>query len=115
MPVSKSTKRNYKDFIKQYKWLLATTTAIVILVLFDLSPFGGNIRFYATWAKCGEEPLSEVVELGFGAQIPSYDQSNAFPRFRMQAKYFCTPLEAEQTGYSASPNQYEFPHLHKND
>jgi hypothetical protein len=85
---------------------------VSIILLFDtLSPFGGNIRFYIKWYECRRKPVSERVTLTFGAVPKSYENSQIVTAYRMQARYFCTPLEAEKAGYSANPYRMDFPNL----
>lgn len=50
-----------------------------------------------------------------GGSIQDYAFAPTFSLIRLSPEYFCTPLEAEQAGYSASPHQYEFPHLKAQD
>lgn len=95
------------------KWRIYTLTAVVLLLmaLYDLSIVGGNnIRLYAKWANCGRWPVETVGNLA--GEVPSYRYAKAAGLLlRGGVKYYCTPLEAEKAGYSASPNQYEFPNL----
>lgn len=83
-----------------------------ILVIIDFTPFGGNLRFYAKWIECGNKPVSEVLEIGFGAGSRKYTTSPSFHEFpRFQPAYFCKPIEAERAGFSASDRAYDFPHI----
>lgn len=94
--------------------IIALSIIVALLIIFDLSPFGGNARFYATWIGCGQKPAAEDISIGFGAQVSHYIEPKAVEPVRFgQPDYFCTPLEAEKAGYSSNPNQYEFPHLDK--
>ena len=101
--------------IQQHKGrraLIISLVVLVALIAFDISPFGGNVRFYATWIGCGQKPVASDISLGFGAKVLNYIEPSAIQVVRFgQPNYFCTPLEAEKAGYSANPNQYEFPHL----
>jgi len=99
---------------KAKKWVVAVVVVTVLLAAFDLSPFGGNVRFYANWISCGQKPVASDTSIGLGAQVLHYIEPVAFQPFRLgQPTYFCTPVEAEQAGYSASPTQYEFPNLQR--
>lgn len=85
--------------------------AIVVaipLILFDLTPFGGNLRFYAKWLECGNRPVQVASWNG----IAWYEQSPIFSVPRTQV-WYCTPIEAERAGYSASQNNWDFPNLVK--
>lgn len=86
---------------------------IVVFVLFDLSPFGGNIRFYAKWIECGKKPVATAGSGYLNAGAIHYYEPNSYPGLHTSIEYFCTPLEAEQAGYSANDESYYFPHLNK--
>lgn len=92
---------------------LGIVIALAAIVLFDLTPFGGTIRYYATWTRCGEKPVVTVGSGYYNGHTPSYHQAPTVYIFPGNQEYFCTPLEAEKAGYSASPDNYEFPHLTK--
>ena len=109
----------YKKMAKPIKTkkdaLVAVCGALIILLLLDLSPLGGNIFFYAKWAQCGSRPIATSMGpgLGFGAVgVPYYyvDAKN-FGFLRNLTSHFCTAKDAEQAGYSADSKNYEFPHL----
>lgn len=92
---------------------IAAILAVVALIVFELLQVGGNTRFYTTWIYCGEKPVAtDTFEQGGSAIIYHYEPST-LPGIHSSWSYFCTPLEAEQAGYSASPTQYEFPHLQR--
>lgn len=96
------------------KIIIFTAIVLAALVVFDLSPFGGNVRFYATWISCGQKPVAAGGELSLGSKLLYYKEPIAFQPIRfLQPEYFCTPLEAEQAGYSANPDSYEYPHLNR--
>ncbi|NCU38715.1 hypothetical protein EOL96_06735 [Candidatus Saccharibacteria bacterium] len=85
---------------------------LLILVVFELSPWGGNLRFYGKWMSCGQKPV--MTALTFGGEVKYYTQSPSFKPIRSyQPTYFCTPLEAEKAGYSANPDYYDFPNLNE--
>lgn len=114
MVSSRSTKKDHNSvsrFLGKHKILISVIVLLLLILLFDLSPFGGNIRFYAKWAECGQKPISSDVSWYFEPSIPSYVTSPTFSLMRMSPVYFCTPLEAEQADYSANPTEYYFPHL----
>ena len=104
----KNTKQ--KNSNKSYK-----TKTIILLVLvglfliYDLSGVGGNIRFYAKWVACGQKPVRQgIMMAGF---TPYYEESPTFSILRLSTPLFCSPIDAEQAGYSANSEKYEFPHL----
>lgn len=108
---SKSVKGN-EGWVTRHKIVVAAIVTIIILISIDISPFGGNLRFYSKWIECGRKPVAENISISFGAKPRSYIEPPSFVPLRFgQPTYFCTPLEAEKAGYSANPNQYEFPHL----
>lgn len=86
---------------------------ILILLAFDLSPFGGNIRFYSKWVECGQKPVATRGSGYMNAGAIHYIEPSPLPGFHPTLGYFCTPLEAERAGYSANPDTYSFPHLQK--
>lgn len=96
-----TSKKDY--FIRR---LLPIAAIICALILFDISPLGGNIRFYTKWVECKQKPLQTASAPG----IAWYEES-PFIGIARGSLWFCTPLEAEQAGYSASPKYYTFPHI----
>lgn len=94
------------------RWLY-TVAAMIVLIALDISPFGGNIRLYSTWLNCGQKP----VEMGsgyLGTGALYYHEAKAFEPVRLgYSRYYCTPLEAEQAGLSASSDHYEYKYLNK--
>lgn len=86
---------------------------ICLLLIYDASGFGGNIRFYSKWAECNAKPLMSGSKYKSG--VPFYGVSPSLSLMRMSPTYFCTPHEAELAGYSANPNRYEFPNLNKEE
>jgi len=83
---------------------------IAALAVFELSPIGGNVRFYSGWIQCGHKPISSDLS---NDSIKYYYESMSWPGSHSAIEYFCTPLEAELAGYSANPNRYEFPNINK--
>lgn len=77
---------------------------LVCAILFDLSPFGGNLRFYAKWTECGRKPLEAMG--GFGTGIPWYKEPSVYAPVRGQV-LFCTPGEAERAGYSSDSSRWQ--------
>ena len=82
--------------------------AAAILVVFELSPIGGNVSLYTNWIQCGRKPIASDLSKDY---VKYYYESSSWPGMHPTIEYFCTPLEAELAGYSANPNQYEFPHI----
>lgn len=112
MSVSKKAKKEEQR--KAHLIITAAVILIAVLVAFELSPFGGNVRFYAKWIECGRKPVASDISIGLGAQVSNYVEPAPFQPARFgQPEYFCTPLEAELAGYSANPNTYEFPNINK--
>lgn len=96
------------------RWIMITIIALVLVLAYDLLPFGGNLRFYSKWVECGQKPLAANYEWNY-RDVPYYGSPPTFSLVRLYPEYFCTPLEAERAGYSASSDQYEFPHLEKSN
>lgn len=86
-----------------------------ILLMFDLSPVGGSMRFYATWISCGQLPVQAAGPGYFNEGTAYYEQAPKFNLFRGNREYFCTAFDAEKHGFSADPKVYEFPVLEKNN
>lgn len=96
----------------KHKGIVATFSIIGLILLYDLVPLGGNIRFYSKWLECGQKPVGTNLEWNFGGGTPpNYGVPPTFSLMRLSPDYFCTPLEAEQAGFSASSSRYEFPNL----
>lgn len=96
------------------KWRSFALVAVLLLaaVFYDLSTVGGgnNLRLYVKWATCGSWPVESVGRVA--GEVSSYQSAQGFAiAFRGGAEYFCTPLEAEKAGYSASSHQDQFPNL----
>jgi hypothetical protein len=102
---------NSNHDVRQHRWIWIVLS-VVLLVAFDLSPFGGNIRFYSTWINCGQKPV--VLTTAPGAGISWYKEAKVIEPVRfLYQKYYCTPFEAERAGLSASPDHYEYKYLNK--
>jgi len=86
-----------------------------VLLVFDLSPLGGTMRFYATWMSCGQQPVVTVGSGYFNAKAPSYQKTPKLNLFPGNRTFFCRAFDAEKHGYSASPKEYDFPVLKKNN
>lgn len=101
------------SWIKQHKTgIIVLISLFMAIILFDISPLGGNIRFYSKWVECGQKPVAANLEWSVGGGTPpNYGTPPTFSLMRLSPEYFCTPLEAEQAGYSASADRYYFPHL----
>ena len=116
--MSSSVKNNVKSrpLRLPLRWAIFIITAVIFLgwLAFDLSGFGGNIKFYNKWIECGQKPVETNPDFMYRS-VPYYGMGPTFSLIRLSPEYFCTPLEAEQAGYSASPHQYEFPHLKAQD
>lgn len=114
---SKSTKASNKQstsWSRSYKLLIIVVSLILLIFLYDLSPLGGNIRFYSKWLECGQRPVATAGSGFLNAGAPHYYSPQIVSLMRGSPEYFCTPLEAEKAGYSANPDRYEFPHLKLN-
>ena len=99
--------------LKKHKWLLGLTMFLIAAFIYDLSAFGGNIQFYSKWAECGQKPVAIAGSGYFNSGAVHYYNPSDITLSRHSPEYFCTPLEAEQAGYSSSPDRYEFPNLDK--
>lgn len=80
--------------------LLVLTIILVLWLLFDLSPFGGSIRFYSKWVECDQKPVrSESVA---GDRWYEYPPNFEFQRIFESQNYYCTPRDAQDAGYHPS-------------
>lgn len=100
------------------KWAKKRIAIIIVVVIavwliLDLL-IGGNIRFYAKWAQCGQKP---VVATGssYEGEVPNYKAAPTFSMVRLSPKQFCTARAAELRGYSANKYQYQFLHTTSQD
>ena len=112
--VKKHTVKN-----KHNKTIVILVTIGVVLLpiaLFYLSPLSGYTQFYGKVRECGGWP---VVVGGSGHPIYEtvvpyyYTPPQKFMLLRTYIGVYCTPLEAEQHGFSASSKKYEAPELKK--
>lgn len=105
------TEQISRGFIKKIAYVVLVFFVFGVILVVDVAtPFGGNIRFYSEWVRCGRGPLVERALPGGGVRF--YAPAPAVGIFRgYQTKYYCTPLEAEKAGLSADPHQYQFPEL----
>ena len=93
--------------------IIYTALFIGVIILFDLTPFGGTIRYYAKWTSCGAQPYQVRGSGYFNDDTPSYylpPRVNIFPTSRT---LFCTAYDAEKHGFSANPEKYDFPVLRR--
>lgn len=102
-------KENSNNISLFKRLFFALSLALVVLILWDLSPVGGNIRFYRKWAECGSQPI-QVQSWGGKAW---YEATNPYPSMFRSTGRYCTPIEAERAGYSASRYERSFPNLEK--
>ena len=96
---------------KKDKTILGVATLITVtsLIVFDLSPFGGNIQFYTKWIDCGKRPLEATA--GFAGSVPHYYEGAVFAPMRSK-KLFCTPGKAERAGYSSNEHSWQQDHIY---
>ena len=95
--------------------VIVVAIVVGLVVLLDLTPFGGTIKYYSTWMRCGHKP---VVILGSGywnSGVSHYVTPPDINIFPGNPSYFCTAFDAEKHGYSANPKEYDFPVLEAND
>ena len=114
MPKSAKNTKNASDLLFKNRQLLNVILIILsLLFVYDLA-VGGNMRFYAKWIECGSKPI-EGRGPGFSTSDPKFykEGGGMIEPYRLHPDLFCTPLEAEEAGYSASPGYYYFPNLNK--
>lgn len=106
---NKNSKKPKKSLVRK---IIIITSVIALVLVYDVL-IGGNIRFYSKWIECGQKPVPTKGSGFMNAGAIHYFEAPNISLIRPSIEYFCTPLEAEKAGYSASKHQYEFPHLEK--
>lgn len=107
-----TTDKRKKMNRKRWIILLSAAIGVIVLVVADMvTPvWGGQVKYYAKWAECGQQPYQKSERLLQG--VGSYEPAAMFRAFRSNhTQYFCTAKEAEKTGLSSSQDTYTFPHL----
>lgn len=102
-------KKYVKQASKTRDRIISVTFLVVAVILIDLTPFGGNIRYYIKWAQCGQRPVQTQSMPG----IAWYENTTPYPTLLRDTSWYCTATEAERAGYSASQNSWIFPNLEK--
>lgn len=82
--------------------------AVVIWIPFDVFR-GGNIHFYGKWIACGQKPIVTDPHGFVTGGVPYYEVAPTFQLERHSTLLFCTPLQAEEAGFSADPHKAVFP------
>lgn len=114
---TKSTNEKKIDaVIHRHRHWIIITLVVVVVILLDFAPIvgGGNISTYAKWVECGQRPLRESVQFAASNSVKHYEDVPYFQILgflSVQQPMYCTPLEAEKAGLSASEHQREYPHL----
>jgi len=111
-----SEKKKDKQLKSKKRTIKIIVIALGVLLLFDLSPLGGTMKFYAIWINCGREPVAIKGSGYFNDGVSSYYTPSKVGLFPGGGReYFCTAFDAEKHGFSANPKVYEFPVLKKNN
>jgi len=93
--------------------IILTAGILAAFTVLELLQLGGNARFYTTWIYCGQKPVATGESTKSGSSVIYHYEASSLPGVHASWNYFCTRVEAEQAGYSASPVQYEFPNLQR--
>ena len=83
----------------------------IIALVYDMVPVvgGGNIAYYTKKIQCGRTPLVGKYN---GSGMRWYEEARrTFKPAMGHELYFCTPLEAEQAGYSADASRFIRMHM----
>lgn len=108
---TKSTKSGPAS-LRMWRIVLFGSVFLAVLLAVDIT-FASNIQFYSKWIECGQKPV-ETKGSGFLNDGASYYYTpSSLPGIHSSIEYFCTPIEAERAGYSANPNNYDYPNLEK--
>lgn len=70
----------------------------ILLILLDLSPFGGSIHFYSKWIECGQKPVAITGHPGSGRNWYKVPYDYELTRLGYTT-YYCSPADAEAAGY----------------
>ncbi len=109
-------KRRAKKRNRIVKYTLITFASIIgLIVVLDLTPFGGTMKYYATWHRCGQMPVVIGGSGFWNTGVSHYYTPSSVAIFPGAKTYFCTAFDAEKHGYSASPKVYDFPVLRAHD
>lgn len=108
-------KKDTKQPSKVKDRIISITFIVVAFILFDLTPFGGTLRYYGEWIACGSQPLMVQGSGALNGDFPHYYKPSAFVVFPGARTYFCTAFDAEKHGYSAETHTYSFPVLKANN
>ena len=106
-----ATEEPTKKTHKRKKWPFVVLAIIVGVVLIDQTFIGGTTLFYRTWLTCGQRPVMAVGTGFMNAGVAHYVDTPDINIFPGGQDYYCTPIEAERAGFSASDKKYEYPHL----
>ena len=97
------------QFTKKQKIFVYVAVFSTLILLFDIF-YAGNIHYYAKWSECGHKPYGvrhEFLRIDNGPE--SYTQDREF--INASSDLFCTPKEAELSGYSGDPNIWQLNHV----
>lgn len=98
------------------KTILITFVILMgLAILFDLTPFGGTMKYYSAWNRCGHMPVVTGGSGYWNSGASHYYTPPAVNIFPGMQTYFCTAFDAEKHGYSANPKVYDFPVLKAHD
>lgn len=95
--------RESKRYIVIWTFLL-----ILLLLIVDISPLGGNLAFYLKWQSCGQRPVQLASKPGH----KWYEDSPLLSIPRTQV-WMCSAYDAEKAGYSSSELEWSYPHLNE--
>lgn len=96
-----------KQYTKKTRRLILSLAIILPLLLLWEIKVSRNVEFYISWAICGEKPVA--THHGYKSHS-YYEESSSRPQL-IRTDMYCTPLEAERAGYSASKSSYDRPNL----
>ena len=99
--------KNNKSKLK--KTVITVLVLVIVVLLLDQTLLGGNTKYYTKWASCGSQP----VQIQSLPGISWYEETDPSPSILRNTSLYCTPIEAERAGYSASRNELSFPNLEK--
>ena len=102
------SKSNVKKMSPNKRAFILVGVVLFVIVTVDLTPLGGNIRYYHKINQCGNTPY--ITHFSFRTNRLYYQKDTSkFEILRGFKTYYCSPLEAEKAGGSFSEYEVSYP------
>lgn len=102
--------KQLQSLVPLAKVIVAASLVILLLLIVLSFTIGGNARFYAKWYQCNQKPVAGMPDSSHFRTLSHHRIEPAFALTRPSA-FFCSPIQAEQHGYSADSQTYIFPNI----